>query len=327
MSRSTSQLITPDNTVRPRKKAPRYSSKGLRRLNHGDTTGVLELVREHRRRLAISALIVVSLAWSYWQSISDLVVFWISNQDYSIGMLVPPVAIYLVWRRREALARLPVRACAAGFGILIVAEVFRYLGLYFGIGSADRYALVFCLIGMVVLIFGRSIAWNLRWVLVFLFLMVPLPARIHEMVALPLQEAATSATVFGLEVLGFFVVREGNVLRLDESTTVAVTEACSGLRMMTSFVFIAALLAFLIDRPKWQRVVLLLLSIPIAVASNALRGVVTASLMYYSESELARQGIHDIAGWAMMPLALIMSIGILKLMSVLAPPQTSGAAA
>lgn len=308
MSRSVLKPIGESTRRRP--------SRARGRRSHGEAQAPI-LARVDARTASAVVGVLVCLTWSYWSTITELVVFWFRNEDYSIGMLVLPVAAYLIWRRREELAKVPIRPCLAGFGVLAFAEAVRLLGLYFGIGSGDRYALVICIAGLTLLFVGPAMTRRLAWVLVFLLLMVPLPARIHEAIALPLQDAATSATVFGLETFGFFVVREGNVLRLDEQTTVAVTEACSGLRMMTAFVFIAAVLAFVVERPRWQRATLLALSIPVAVASNGLRGFVTAALTHYSGSTVVRQGIHDIAGWAMMPLALAMSIGLLKLMDVL----------
>lgn len=269
------------------------------------------------------AVLMAALAWSYARTIADLWEFWLQNEDYSVGMLVPVVAVWVIWRKRKDLADLPLKpAWIEGIGLLLLAEAMRLTGLYFGLGSFDRYAFWLAIVGLMFLVAGRAIVWKLRWVVCFLCLMIPFPARVHEAVLLPLQNAATSITVFGLEMLGFFVVREGNVLRLDDSTTVAVTEACSGLRMMTAFVFMAAVLGFVVNRPRWQRFVVVMLSAPIAIVCNGLRGIVTACLMHYSESEFVSTTVHDVAGWAMMPLALLLSLLTFKMLRALSstPP-------
>lgn len=269
--------------------------------------------------LALGGMLLCCLLWSHWRTLGDLISFWSRNEDYSVGMLVPFVAIWLVWRKRVQLRAIQPAPDWVALSLLSLSECTRLFGLYFGIGSGERVAFVMSIAGLVWLVLGRQIFWRLRWVFVFLLLMVPFPARLHEIVALPLQRAATSMTVFGLELAGFFVVREGNVLRLDESTTVAVTEACSGLRMLTAFLFVAAVLAFLIERPRWERILLVLLGIPIAVFSNGVRGFVTACFMHYAGSELVSQGFHDMAGWAMMPLALLMFLGAVRLFDIIAP--------
>lgn len=260
------------------------------------------------------ALLAACLVWSYWPTIRELVEFWGRSEDYSVGALVPLVAVGLVVRDWAALRRVPVQPCIWGLLMLAGAEGLRLGGEYFGVGSGARYALVVAISGVVLLAAGPALLWRLRWILVFMLLMVPWPARIHEAVAIPLQGAATHGTVFGLELLGYFVIREGHVIRLEDQTAVAVTEACSGLRMLTAFIFVAAVLAFLVDRPRWQRVALLLSSIPIAVVSNALRGVATAMFMFYVRDERLGELFHDAAGLAMMPLALLMSWGLMALM-------------
>jgi exosortase len=244
--------------------------------------------------------------------LTELRAFWAGNQDYSVGQLVPLVALYLVWRERRGLLAERAQPCWRGLAVLIWAELMRQVALYYGVASGERYALVVSVAGAVLLAAGWRVLRRVGWILVFLLLMVPLPARIHEAIALPLQRLATTAAVVALELLGFFVVREGHILRLDEQTSVGVAEACSGLRMLTAFVVVTSLLAFLIHRPRWHKVVLLVASIPIAVFSNAIRSVLTALVVHYAQNPAVSEAFHDGAGLAMMPLGLLLSLGLLK---------------
>lgn len=277
--------------------------------------------------LAASIGLLGCLLWSYWPTLVELAEFWSRNQDYSIGALVPLVALYLLWRQRAALLALPARTCWWGLVLLVLGETLRQVGVYYGIGSGERYALVVSVAGVVLLAAGWRVFCRLTWVFAFLLLMVPLPARVHEALALPLQDKAIASAAFVLELLGFFVVREGHVLRLNEDTTVAVAEACSGLRMLTAFVFVAAALAFLIERPRWQKAVLVLFSIPIAVLSNSVRVVATSVFIYYAHDPALSERFHDLAGLAMMPLALAFSVALLNFLNLLRPSRAVNAAA
>ncbi len=265
------------------------------------------------------------LLWSYWSTVVDLVLFWQRNQDYSVGMLVFPVALCLVWRKRDQVGPQHWSFSWLGVLALVAVECLRLSGLFFGVGSAPRYALIGAIGATVLAVAGRRVFWRLRWVLLFLLLMVPLPGRVHEAIALPLQTLASASAVFGLELFGFFVIREGNVLRLESGHVVGVAEACSGLRMLTAFVFVAAVLAFLAPRPRWQRLLLVLASLPIAVAANCLRVIATSLFVHYSDSAELTERFHDIAGLAMMPLAILACLGLLKLLAFLQPqPARSG---
>lgn len=276
--------------------------------------------------LACTLGLAACLLWSYWPTLVELRAFWSRNDDYSAGQLVPLVALYLVWRERGFLLSQPARPSLWGLGLLVLAEVVRLGAVYYGFGSIERAAVVVSLAGVVLLAAGRRIFWRLRWVLAFLILMLPLPGRVHEAIALPLQRLATDLAAFTLELLGFFVVREGHVLRLDAQTTIGVTEACSGLRMLTAFVFVSAVLAFLISRPWWQKALLVASSVPIAVLCNAVRSVVTAIFVYYAQDPDLSEKFHDFAGLAMMPLAIVLSLAVLRFLALLGPgPAGAGA--
>lgn len=199
--------------------------------------------------------------------------------------------------------------------MVLVAQAARAFGLLFYFKSAERYSLVLTVVGVVLLVAGRQVTREVRWILLFLFLMVPLPGRVHTLIAGPLQNLATVGAVFMLELFGLAVVREGNVMVLNGEVSVAVAEACSGLRMLTAFVIVAATLAYLVKRPSWQKVTLVLSSIPVAIFCNLIRLVVTAVLYLVASSETAERFFHGFAGLTMMPLAVVVLVAELWIMS------------
>lgn len=267
------------------------------------------------------SLTVVALLWTYWGTLGDLVEEWQENPDYSVGQLVPFIALWLIWNRRRDL-----RACRwspGWWGILLVlaGQFLRLYGLVFVFQSAERYSLVVTLAGLVLLIAGKEVFYRLRWVLVFLLLMVPLPGVVHNWISFPLQNQATGGAVFFLELLGISVVREGNVLWLDDRTPVAIAEACSGLRMLTAFVIVAAVLAFIADRPRWQKGVLVLSSVPIAIGCNLFRLCACSVLFLHVSNQVGEKVFHDFAGLVMMPLAIVILLLELGLMNRIVGPQ------
>lgn len=280
-----------------------------------------------RAALAGVLLLLGVLAWSYAPTLAELWKFWQTNEDYSAGMFVAPVALYLVWSRRAALLRASSRPCWWALGLVLCVELFRHAGIYFGFATAERISLVAAAAAGLLFVAGWDAARRLAMVLLFLLLMVPPPGPVHEAVAVPLQNVATRIAAVSLELLGFFVAREGNILRLDDSTHVGVTEACSGLRMLTAFLFTACVLAFIINRPTWHRVALLLSAVPIAVASNAIRMVATALYAHRVNDPSAADRFHDMAGLAMMPLGVLMSLVLLVALKWWDDAGASGAAA
>ncbi len=263
------------------------------------------------------AVVVAALVLSYWRVVVQLFSDWQNDANYSVGKLVPLAALYLLWHDRERLRGVTVGPCWWGLVLIVGGQALRFAGLLLLIESAERYSLVVTLCGLVHLIFGPAVLWKTRWILVFLLLMVPLPGRVHNAISGPLQGCATAGTAYLLEIAGVTVAREGNVLVLNDTTQVAVAEACSGLRMLSAFLVVSYVLAYIVGRPRWQKVTVFLSSIPVAIICNLARLMITAVLYMVTSSELAERFFHDFAGVTMMPLAVLLLVGELWLLAKL----------
>ena len=285
----------------------------------------LQISGRHRmqniRLASVTLALLAVTVLSYWSTIADLFKEWQRNDDYSAGQLVPLVALFLVWRQRKTLRECLLRPCWWAIALLILAQTARIFGLLFMYESAERYSLVLTAAGLVLMVAGWQVFRSVSWILLFLFLMVPLPGRVHNLISGPLQRIATTGSVFLLEAFGVRVSQQGNVVMLNEKIPMAVTEACSGLRMLTAFVIIAAFMAYMVKRSRRQKAVLLLSSVPVAVMCNILRLCVTAVLFLLASSEVAEKFFHDFAGLAMMPIAVLLMFSELWLMDKLTVPE------
>ena len=270
--------------------------------------------------LIILALLVVTV-WSYWSTIAGLFEEWQSNDDYSAGQLVPLIALFLVWRERKKLRKCTLKPCWWATALLILAQITRFFGFLLMYESAERYSLILTIAGLVLMVAGWRVLRSVSWILMILFLMVPLPGRVHNLISGPLQTMATTGSVFLLEAFGVKVSQQGNVVLLNEKIPMAVAEACSGLRMMTAFVIVAAFMAYMVKRSRLKKAFLLLSSIPVAVICNILRLFVTAVLFMIASSEVAEKFFHDFAGLAMMPVAVLLMFAELWLLDKIIVPE------
>ena len=264
--------------------------------------------------------VLIALFWSYWPAISELILVWRRSDEYSSGMLVPFLAAYVIWSRREEICSFSLRpALLWGAGVLLCAQAVRGLGLYWMYQSAERLSLILSIGALVLLMTGWRYLKKLWPVLIFLCLMLPWPNRVQSALALPLQRWATDSAVFCLELAGWEIVQDGNVIHIG-GATVAVAEACNGLRMITAFFVISGLVVLLVKRAWWTKLILLISSLPIALLCNTLRLAVTSVFFTIIEGEVWEKRFHDWGGYAMMPLALAMVVGELWLLSRLTTP-------
>lgn len=296
-------------------------NKRIRRGHALQISGRRQMQDEHLRLVSVVLMLLAITVLSYWSTIAGLFKEWQRNDDYSAGQLVPLIAIFLVWRERKALKRCSLKPCLWGMALLILAQTARIFGLLFMYESAERYSLILTTAGLFLMVAGWQMFQSVSWILLFLFLMVPFPGRVHNLISGPLQKMATTGSVFLLEAFGVRVSQEGNVVMLNKETPMAVAEACSGLRMLTAFVIVAAFMAYMVNRSRRQKTVLLLSSIPVAVICNIFRLCITAVLILLVSAKVAEKFFHDFAGLAMMPGAVLFMFGELWLMNKLTMPE------
>lgn len=278
--------------------------------------------RKHFRLALASLLFLLVFLWSYGPTLADLWNIWIKSDEYSCGLLVPAIVLYIVWSRRNQLARCHIKPwMMGGLFAFLIAQALRYFGLFFMYSSAERLSVVVTIAAILLLIFGWSLFKKLATLLLFLCLMLPLPKSVESRLTLPLQSWATTSAVFCLETIGYDVTRDGNIIHLGD-TTVAVAEACNGLRMLTAFVVIAGLVVLLIKQSWWEKSILLLSSAPIGLLCNTIRLTLTAIAFTVLKGEFWEKVFHDFGGYAMMPLALalvVLELWILTKLIILPP--------
>ena len=276
-------------------------------------------VQSHKRKLAPwlgGILILIAFLWSYWPGLVDLWDIWQRSDEYSSGVLVPFLAVYILWSRRDDIAQCRLKPSIWGLFAFLAAQGVRLFGLFFMYGSAERLSIALSVAALVLLLFGWQFFRKVSTVLLFLCLMLPWPNRVQAAVAMPLQRWATSSAVFCLEMLGYAVIRDGNIIQIND-TSVAVAEACNGLRMVTAFFVISGLVIMLAKRAWWEKLIVLASSLPIALFCNTVRLVITTIAFTVLSGERWEQIFHDFGGYAMMPLALAVVVAELWLLTKL----------
>jgi exosortase len=252
--------------------------------------------------LGIVALL--GLLWAYLPTLATLVRRWSHDPQYSHGFIVPVFALIVLWFRRGMFPPGTLRPSWWGVVLLLGGAGLRLVGVYYYYDFLDAVSLLPSVTGLCLLLGGWPI---LRWswpAIAFLLFMLPLPYHVDLLLAYPLRRLATLASTYVLQTLGVPALAEGNVIVIEE-LRIGVVEACSGLGMLMTFFALSTAVAFVIGRPLFDKVFVFLSAVPVGVLMNVLRITVTAFLYRVASPELARAVFHDVAGWGMMPLALL----------------------
>lgn len=245
-----------------------------------------------------------AIIWAYWTTLVEMAERWIDDPQYSHGYLVPLFSLYLLWSRRAIMKGGFVSASWVGVVVLALGLGMRFAGVYFFYGFFDAISLLVCLVGLV-LVLGGWQAFRWSWpAILFLGFMVPLPYRLQTALSGTLQRIATKLSTYALQTLGQPAVSEGHIILIND-VKIGVVEACNGLGMLVTFFAISTAAAMVLKYGWWRRLVLIVGAIPVAIVANVVRITVTGVMYGNSQNEAAQIVFHDVAGWLMMPLAVI----------------------
>ena len=279
-------------------------------------------MRSTRINLLVHGAIGAVLVWAYWPTLLEAVGRWRDDPQYSHGFLVPIFSAYLLWRNRKTLAAGADRPRWWGVGLFLVGGLVRLAGYGLYLPWLDLTSLLICLAGWAAAAGGWTTLRAALPAILFLGFVLPLPYRVQNALGGNLQRTATVVSTYFLQTLGVPAIAEGNTIVLSENR-LGIVEACNGLSMLVTFFALATGFAILVRRPWWDRLILVASAAPIAVAANVARITLTGALFESSRSNLAHIVFHDVAGWLMMPFALVMLFAELEFLRrvIIAKPR------
>jgi exosortase len=252
----------------------------------------------------VAPLIVTAVAFAalFYSPFVTLLRDWWSDPDAGHGLLLAPLAIYLAWKRGLVPKRIP--QAKLGIAMLIGAILLRYVAELAAELFTLRFSLIAAIAALIVFYFGyrQLLHWWLPCMLVLLA--VPLPSVILGSLALPLQLQASQFGAALLEWRHVPVMLAGNVIHLP-GRSLFVTEACSGLRSLTSLIALGVLIGGIWLRSPYLRVTVVLLAVPIAMFLNGVRIFITGFLVYFVDPRLGDGLMHYTEGWALFAVAFV----------------------
>jgi exosortase len=283
--------------------------RGVAVLDAGSTSAVAARRTTSPATLILVCFLVVGLAVLYGQALIDLVADWNRDENYSHGVLIPPVVLWLVWLKRAESRRLVARpafdgAALAGFGLAL-----------FIVGQAavdfflTRVSFVLVLTGLIVSLRGWQQLRVWAFPVALLALAIPLPTLILNEVSFPLQLLASRSGVGMLGLAGVPAFREGNLILLN-GAVLEVAEACSGVRSLISLVTLVLVYGHLAGFGMAVRAALVVAVLPIVVFANALR-VAGAGVAAHLYGPAAASGfLHSFSGWLFFGVSVILLFAV-----------------
>jgi exosortase len=257
-------------------------------------------------------------------SLSIAYSFWTGYEDFLHGMFVPFISAIVVWLKREALRQVPVHGSWWGLPLLVVAFGTYWIGYlidhhYVGWVSAQ-------------ILVAAIIVWYLGWAMMrallfpWAFLIFTWPFLfLDNYIAFPLRLLMTDLAYHMLNFVGLACVRSGSrvqsapdhLLGIEPGALFAVdiADPCSGIRSLFALMMIGALYAHFTMPKTWQKVLLFLSSVPLAIAGNFVRILMLTFGTLVLGPQIAIGKINDpslyhtLSGFVVFIVALVGMIG------------------
>jgi EpsI family protein len=231
--------------------------------------------------VGLGLCLVAALGWCYIDVARLLVGQWASNDMYSHGFLVPVIAGYVMWERREGIAASWGQpSYAAGGAVLLIGLTLLTVGRISGIGLAQQLSMLPTLGGIVLLLGGLGLLRAVWFPIIYLLAMIPFWDVFTDPLHQPFQTFSAFVGQRLMLLIGVPVLRTDTFLYLPNAT-LEVARACSGVHFLIAVAALAVPLAYLADATFLRRVCLVVGAVVAAILGNGVRVALIGAMLHY----------------------------------------------
>jgi exosortase len=231
----------------------------------------------------------------------------------AVGLLLVVAGAVSATRAADDLIDRVNQNSAIWFGVFIMLfgiAVFQYAIFPGQNDFLKDFGMVITLLGVVLALTSWSVMQIAWFPIAFLVCGIPWPGLVYSKVAGPLQQLAANVAVWTLQLTGVEASVGGTKISMiggdGNWRTLNVAEACAGMRSLMTFISVAAAVAFLSSRPLWQKLIVVIFAVPIAIFCNVMRVSGQGLLDRYVSHSLSENFAHQFVGLIMLIPAFLL---------------------
>ncbi len=248
-----------------------------------------------KRELSIRILAILGL----------LLVGSVTGMLFATGSIDSSLLLCALLTLGMAISAVVPLASVFGTALMLSGLLIFAFGIYPGQNDYFKdLGMVITLFGVATLLAGwpvMKVAW---FPIVFLVVALPWPELVYAKLAWPLQQLAASAAVGTLRIFNVDAQNFGTKILMrgehGDPRMLNVAEACAGLKSVMTFLMVAGTVAFLGSKPLWEKIVITLSAIPIAIFCNTMRVSGQGLLDYYWSHDASVGFAHQFVGLMML---------------------------
>jgi exosortase len=285
-----------------------------RRTTRADGGGVAE--RSTEIDAAVPALRIACLAALVLAVVPGLRLLsfiWSGSEYLGYGYLVPASSAALCLARRPQIRAALVAPDVPGSGPVWVfgAAALESLGVLADSGTVAGVGVLALFAATAYALGGHGLLRALALPIGFLVFMIPPPDFLLDGALLALKSLVIQAAVTLLQAGGASVASQGSRLFVP-GHELFVANACSGLRSIVTLFPLAVVVATFAGRGLWRRAAIVASVVPLAVAGNVARVILTVWLVSRWGESWAEGGLHETFGFATFALGAAALLGIAR---------------
>lgn len=259
----------------------------------------VRMVSPWRQALPAIALLWAALLFTYRDTALAMAAIWARSDTFAHGFLVPPISLWLIWRRRAVVAQInPGPQPWLLLPILLVAAMWLMAELV-AVNAAAQFALVGMLVLAVPAVLGLQVAKAVLFPLLFLFFAVPF----GEFMLPAMMQWTADFAVFALQLTGVPVYREG-LWFVIPSGSWSVIDECSGVRYLIASFMVGTLFAYLNYRSYKRRAIFMIVALLLPIVANWVRAYMIVMMAHLSGNRIGVGLDHILYGWVFFGIVI-----------------------
>lgn len=267
----------------------------------------------------VLGIVLIAVFWDFWKAQFFFAVTFPS--DWGHTLLIPAITAWMIWLKRDDLkAAQPFKPSWFGLPIVTFGLLFYLMALvgpsWFALHhNARGLGVAFTIFGLALMLLGwrsLSIIWFPLLYLVVFF--QTYTERILKATTESLQDISAYGGFAMIRIFGIEAELSGNIITVYTTPTTPqalnIAEACSGMRMLVAFLALGVALAWSGLDSWWQRILMILIAVPVAVFVNMLR-VASLGVLSLWDMQFTTGEFHQFVGFVWLIPAFVFYLGIM----------------
>lgn len=253
-------------------------------------------------RLAATWIALFSITYPEWGEMAHQ---WWNIDTYSHILLIPAIIAWLIWLRREELAKLSPQSWWPGLIIAGAGLSVWLAGRATGINLFAHAGTVLAFQGAAITFLGLRTSLILAFPLFYACFLVPFGDEIVPTLQSITASLATTLTVWS----GIDSVTDGIYIDTPAGLFI-VAEACSGVKFLIAMIALGVMVAYACFESWSRRAWFMLACLVVPIIANGIRAWGTIYIAQYIGAEAAGGFDHIVYGWFFFGIVIALVLGV-----------------